>query len=153
MRPHHEGRRPVVTSWPVAGWGIFAALGGLLCLVTPPFLTHSGPANPGYGYPLIPWFAIAFANLAFTHTFVCMSVLGAVLGYAQPRSWLIAGCLTVSLPFFMHAVNVVHDWTIDATSHNLFPFEFLILSLFGIPAVVGALAGSFLGAWSRERRH
>jgi len=51
----------------------------------------------------------------------------------RPWLWL--------LPAVLNAVNILHDWTRDATSHNLFPFEFLIYAFICLPALVGALLG------------
>lgn len=135
-----------VDSVPDAGKVIVAVLGGLACLAVPPTLLHSANANPVYGHPLIPWFAKVFANIHFTPTLWSMAVLGFFLGYAQPRPWALSCCLTVVLPLLLHAANVLHDWTIDPTSHNLFPFEFAVLFVLGMPVVVGGWAGSVLGA-------
>src|SRR4051794_5786086 len=87
------------TRWPlVVGWGIFAAVAGLCCVVLPPHLTPRATVHLSYGHPLVPWFANAFANLSFVPTLSAMFVLGAILGLAQPRWWLLLSCLTVVLP-------------------------------------------------------
>lgn len=139
---------PIQTSgtpwnWVIA-WGIVAAIAGLLCVAVPPFL-FPGANHPAYGHPLIPWFAIAFANLHVMATMPSLFVLGMVLGVAQPRQWLLLGCLTISLPTVLNAINILHDWTIDPTDHNLFPFEFVILAFVGSPALLGTFLGSRIG--------
>jgi hypothetical protein len=133
------------TKWmPVVGWGVFAAVAGLGCLVLPPHLIPGGIVNPSYGHPLIPWFASAFANFSFVLTLTLLFVLGAVLGLAQPRWWPLSCCLTVSLPMVLNDINIRHDWTIDPTSHNLFPFEFAILMFFALPALAAGMLVSLV---------
>ncbi len=122
-------------------WCAFAAIGGVCSLVLPPYLTEGGLQRPAYGWPLIPWFAIAWANLRATVSMGCFFVLGFTLGIARPRRWLLLAAVAMVLPAVLNAVNILHDWTRDATSHNLFPFEFLIYAFICLPALVGALLG------------
>ncbi|MSO23884.1 MAG: hypothetical protein EXQ58_11720 [Acidobacteria bacterium] len=105
-------RKPA-TRWAFLGWGIFAAVAGLCCVVLPPHLTPGAMVNPSYGDPLIPWFGSAFANLSFVPTLSAMLVLGAVLGLGQPRWWPLLVCLTVPLPLLLWGINFVHDVTND----------------------------------------
>jgi hypothetical protein len=72
-------------------------------------------------------------------------VLGIAAGLVQPRRWLLLGCLTVSLPPVLNAINIIRDWTIDPTDHNLFPFEFAILAFVSLPVLLGAFIGSKIG--------
>jgi hypothetical protein len=144
-----QSQKPAMR-WPLVGaWGIFAAVAGLLCVVLPPHLIPGAIVNPSYGYPLVPWFASAFANLSFVPTLSAMLVLGAVLGLAQPRWWPLLGCLTVSLPLLLWGINFVHDVTIDSTGHNLFPFEIAILMFFALPALAAGGLGSLI-RWAAQ---
>jgi len=139
------------TRWSlVVGWGTFAAIAGLCCVVLPPHLAPGAIVNPSYGYPLVPWFASAWANLTFVPTLFSLFVLGTVLGLAQPRWWPLSSCLTVSLALLLTGINIVHDWTIDATSHNLFPFEIAIVLFFASPALAGGSLGSLI-RWAIQR--
>lgn len=141
---HEQSQKPA-TRWPlVGGWGIFAAVAGLCCVVLPPHLTPGAMVHPSYGHPLVPWFASAFANLSFVPTLSAMFVLGAVLGLAQPRRWRLLGCLTASLSMLLWGINFVHDGIIDPTSHNLFPFEIAILIFLALPALAAGGLGSLI---------
>ena len=122
-------------------WCAVAAIGGVGTLVLPPYLTEGGLQRPAYGWPLIPWFALAWANLRPTVSIGCFFVLGLTLGIAQPRRWFLLAGVAMALPAVLNAVNILHDWTRDATSHNLFPFEFLIYAFICLPALIGALLG------------
>ena len=132
-------------------WCAFAAIGGVCSLVLPPYLTKGGLQQPAYGWPLIPCFAIAWANARTTASMVCFFVLGFTLGIAQPRRWLLLAGVAMALPPALLAINILYDWTHDATSHNLFPFEFLIYAFICLPALVGALLG-FLSRRLFQRR-
>ncbi|HVV02264.1 MAG TPA: hypothetical protein VHH88_12925 [Verrucomicrobiae bacterium] len=124
-------------------WGILAAIGGVCSLVLPPYLTRGGISHPAYGWPLVPWFAAAWANQRATDSMICFFVLGFTLAIAQPRRWFFLAVVAMALPAILNGVNILHDWTHDATSHNLFPVEFLIYAFICLPAVVGAILGYF----------
>jgi len=141
----HATDSPSITPQLIA-WCVFAAIGGVCSLVLPPYLTSGGLPQPAYGWPLIRWFALAWANVHVTVSMVCFFVLGLALGVAQPRWWWLLAVAAVALPPVLLAINVLQDWTRDATSHNLFPFEFLIYAFVSLPALVGA----FLGFLSRR---
>jgi hypothetical protein len=130
-------------------WAIMAAVAGLGCVVVPSYLLAGAKAHPAYGHPLIPWFAIAFANLHVVATMSSFFVLGMAFGVAQPRRWLLLACLAVSLPPLVNAINIIGDWTVDPTDHNLFPFEFAILAFISFPV----LPGTFLGSKIRRVIH
>jgi hypothetical protein len=66
---------------------------------------------------------------------------GITLGNARPRWWLLLAGVAILSPSVLLAVNILHDWTHDATSHNLFPFEFLMYAFISLSALVGALLG------------
>jgi hypothetical protein len=123
---------------------LLAAVGGLCCVVLPPYLIHGGLANKAYGWPVITWFALAFANLRYLHSMIALFVLGALLGLMRPRQWWLLGCLTISLPCVFNSINMIHDCNVNPTSHNLWPFEFAFLMSMGIPPFAGAFLGSRL---------
>lgn len=96
--------------------------------------------------------AVAWPPLALTPigTFIHDPHLTWVEGWrrfdvSQPRRWLLLGCMVVSLPPVLNAINIIRDWTIDSTSHNLFPFEFAMLAFVSLPALPGAFLGSRIG--------
>ena len=143
---------PRSTSPQIIALCVFAAIGGGCSLVLPPYLTSGGLSQPAYGWPLIPWFAVAWANQRATVSMVCFLVLGFTLGIAQQRRWLLLAAVAMALPAVLNAVNILNDWRHDATSHNLFPFEFLFYAFICLPALVGAVLG-FLSRrlWQRLR--
>jgi hypothetical protein len=122
-------------------WCVIAAMGGLFSLVLPPYLTKGGVPQAAYGWPLIPWFALAWANVRMTASMASFFVLGLALGAAQPRRWWLLGLMAMVVSPVLLTVNILHDWIHDPTSHNLFPFEFLIYVFICLPTLVGAFIG------------
>ena len=54
-------------------------------------------------------------------------------------TWMIAGaCVS-------HLVVITWDVRLDPTSHNLLPFEFIVLAVMALPAYLGIAAGNALG--------
>ena len=133
-------------------WCLVAAIGGVCSLVLPPYLTRDGLPQPAYGWPLIPCFAIAWANVRFTVSMLCYLALGVILGIAHSRRWWLLALASAALSPVLLAVNILHDWRHDATSHNLFPFEFLMYGFICAPAFAGAFVGFlFRRLLQRER--
>jgi hypothetical protein len=122
-------------------WCALAAIGGVCSLVLPPYLAKNGLHRPAYGSPLIPWFALAWTNVRVAMSMVWFFVLGLILGIAQPRWWLLLAGAAVALPPVLLAINILHDWTRDATAHNLFPFEYLMYAFICGPVFIGAVLG------------
>ena len=96
-----------------------AAVAGLICVVLPPYLVRGALTRPAYGVPLIPRFAVAFANIwsCWRISMISSFLIGVGLGYARPRSWLPLSCLTVSLAAILNTANVIHDAMRDRSSH------------------------------------
>src|SRR5262249_60849428 len=94
----------------VAAWGVIAALLGLACFVAPAWLFPVAGRKP-YGHPLFPWFEAAVATMGWP-TMALFFVAGAVVAFAQPRAWALLGCLTLSLPLVLQAINIDPDITI-----------------------------------------
>jgi len=139
--------------WPaIVGWGIFAALAGLCCWVLPPYLIPGSIVNSAYGHPLMPWFEVAMANGSFATIATPLFVVGVVIGAGQPRFWPFSCSCTMSLVFLLHAINMAHDWTIDATSHNLWPFEVVGLAVWSLPALAGGGIGCLARRAIQHRR-
>jgi hypothetical protein len=145
--PHVGGMSaflPPARPLPLFCWGVFAVLAGLAAFALPPFVIPAQLSAPAYGHPLIGWFALAFANLSFATTWFIQAWLGLLLGLVQPRyGWLLAA-FTALLPVLLNAANVVHDCLRSPTSHNLWPFEFVILLIAAFPAFPTALFGTWI---------
>ena len=109
--------------WPIA-WLVLAAIGGVCCVALPPYLLEGAMTE------------------RWKVSMVCVFVLGLALGTAQPGRWLQLSGAAAALPAALLAIKIVYDLTRDATSHNLFPFEFLILGFICLPVWVGAFFGS-----------
>src|SRR2546422_800755 len=89
-------------------WGIFATIGGVCSLALPPYLTKGGLPQPAYGWPLIPWFAVAWANARVTDSMICFLVLGFILGVAQSRRWVLFAGMAMALPPVLLVINILH---------------------------------------------
>jgi hypothetical protein len=133
-------------------WSVVAAVAGVCSLILPPYLTAGGLSHPAYGWPLIPWFSLAFANVRFTVSAICFFVVGVIFGAAQPARWRILALAATIVPPLLLAMTIQHDWKHDPTSHNLFPFELAIYGVLASPAWIGAYLGSWFNrVWQRRR--
>ncbi len=123
-------------------WSVVAAGAGLACFVLPAYLFPGDGVKRTYGYPLIPWFAFAYANLRPISSMTAFALTGLALGLVQPRRWLQLSLVSLILPPMLNSINIAHDWTFDATSHNLFPFEFAFIAFISLPVLPGAFLGN-----------
>ncbi len=134
-------------------WFAFAVVGGICSFVLPPYLVEGGVTQPAYGWPLIPWFAIAAANRQISLSMASFFLLGLTLGITQSRRWYLLPAVAMASPLLLHCINILHDWTRDSTSHNLFPLEFLFYGFICLPALLGAILGfSSRRLWLRKKR-
>ena len=131
------------------GWCAVALAGGVCCLALPPYFAPNGLPTRAYGWPLIPWFAHAWANMRMSSA-VFYFVLGLALGLAHPRRWWLLGFAVMLGAPILLGINILHDWRHDPTSHNLFPFEFLICGALSAPAFLGVLLGFLLRLLSKR---
>jgi hypothetical protein len=92
-----------------------------------PFLTYSQRNRVG-----VNWVAFALG------TFVAGIALGII---ARAHPFRASMCMIATI-CVLHFVRIIIDWSSDATTHNLFPFEFaLILFCSVVPALAGAAIG------------
>lgn len=125
-------------------WSVVAAGAGLACFVLPAYLFSGDGVKRSYGHPLIPWFAFAYANLRPISSMTAYALTGLAVGLVQPRRWLQLSLVSLILPPMLKSINIAHDWTFDATSHNLFPFEFVVIAFISAPVLPGAFLGSLI---------
>ena len=125
-------------------WVIVAAVAAIGCVVLPPYLVRGSVEHSAYGWPLFPWFAVAYANLRVLSTMCCFFGLGIALGIAQPRWWPLLCLSALGSPIVLNGINMVHDWTRHPTSHNLWPFEVVAFVFICSPVLVGGLLGFLL---------
>lgn len=125
----------------IVEWGFFAALAGACCWILPPYLIPGAMTEPAYGHPLMPWFEVAMANGSLANTAILLFVVGVVIGACHQQFWPFSCGCTMSLVFILHAINMAHDWTIDPTSHNLWPFEVVGLAFWILPSLAGGGLG------------
>ena len=133
-------------------WGAVAAIAGLIGLISPAYLTYDFWRHPNWvASTAVPWFAAAMHNMSFVGSVMGLLLVGALLGWVRPASWRMLSSLMLCLPMVLTAINFLYDVARDPTSHNLWPFEFLLITFFILPARLGAYFGSRLGTWQRER--
>src|SRR5436853_283001 len=86
---HTRDSRPVPPQ--LIAWCVFAAIAGVCSLVLPPFLAKSGLSQPAYGWPLIPWFALAWANVRIAASAICFFCVGCSSGHGAAPTMVALG--------------------------------------------------------------
>jgi len=76
---------------------------------------------------------------------VGMVVVTAFLNFGKHRTFAIAAIVWLGM-VAAHTLVLIAEMSRDPTSHNLWPFEYLSILLFGIPALLGATAGRLADA-------
>lgn len=122
---------------------VAAALGGIASVIAPYVAVHGLGGH--YTAPLFPLLRNAWELLEPAPTLVLVAVLGAALGFAEPRAWPLLGLSTALL----FPVAAIFEMAADSGSHNLWPIEF---ALYAVLIAVPATCGSFLGSLARRKR-
>jgi len=116
-----------------AAYFLIAAISGMLGVV---LLGHiAGDIIPRH--TLIPFVSKGIWDANPFYTIVWLVIVGLVLGYYRPERWFLGGIATVSL----FPVFTLVEITLSPTSHNLWPFEFLVDAVLALPAIFAALIG------------
>lgn len=79
-------------------------------------------------------------SASFVLGLVLHFVIGIIPGFVDGKRWW----LWAAAPLYYPTLRIWIDTAIDPTSHNLWPFEIIILSFYAALVLLGALFGGFL---------
>lgn len=82
---------------------------------------------------------------AFVGTLVALFLVSAVLNFGAQRTFAVAAMVWAGMSA-AHTLVLIAETSRDATSHNLWPFEYLSILLLVLPALIGAAVGRFADA-------
>ena len=103
-----------------------------------PILFIEGMEVGGKENSIVSIVSYIFEECIFVPTIVLLFVAGFILGVMGPRIWWLLGLLTM----LIFPVAASYEMQNFLTSHNLWPFEFLLFGFFTIPAIIGAFFSS-----------
>jgi len=112
---------------------VITALSGFGAFIAPIVL------DPPAAWPQAPLFPIvreAVENVR-PGSFIALAIVGLLAGVLASAHWVLLGLAAVVL----FPLCTIAEMIADPTSHNLFPFEFVMYAVFSIPAVVAAGLG------------
>jgi hypothetical protein len=110
---------------------VLAPLLGLSAMVLPVLLRAGGPLHDA---PLFPLLRTAVERVGLPQL-VLLFTTGVVLGLLSTAPALLLGLAAVSLL----PLAAIAEMIKDPTSHNLFPFEFMMYALYGLVVVGGVV--------------
>jgi len=107
----------------------------------------------GYPYWQIPYAKVSLPNTLYGMGLVVVGVFAAAaraIGKARILSVILAVGAAVPAPIL---ARIAADTAKDPTSHNLWPFEFIIAAVIGVLcSTVGTIVGSLPAIFSRHNR-
>jgi len=128
---------------PVAVIGGFELGGSLLGAHSSTLLYEYGPPSfSGY-------FEWATMNFGIGY----LAVLGVAFGWFQPRlpQWVFMAGVAWATTLAFYIFCLFHDFSLRPTSHNLWPFEILVVTPIASITFGGGYAGSRARAWAAKR--
>lgn len=79
-------------------------------------------------------------------------IVPAILNFGSKLTLRLAAAILAGMAV-PHTLVLIREISVDPTSHNLWPFEYILLGLFVVPALLGGAAGRFAGqAWAAGNR-
>lgn len=104
------------------------------------------PPAGSYDAPLFPLLRTAIETIGLEQLGLLL-LAGVLLGFVtQKRMWLLGLAAIAPLP-----VAAVLEMLVDPSSHNLFPFEFLLYGLYSLIVVAGLVAARMIRRAVRSR--
>jgi len=107
------------------------------------FLLSTAAGAGLYLWAYHPWLPYSMRERSQTGTGMLMVMAGAfacglLLGRGEHQVRYLIAAAFLGAMWLANAVVIAADWHFDPTSHNLLPFEFIILAFLGSPAFLGA---------------
>lgn len=123
---------------------LLIAILGLLSILVPALLNSD---LKQYEAPLFPWLRTALEGISM-YSFALLFISGAIVKYvSEPSFWKIGFMSMVLFP-----IATILEIIVDSTSHNLFPFEFILYAVYATPAIVGAFFSHKLNGFIQRKR-
>jgi hypothetical protein len=122
---------------------LLSAAAGFVAFLAPVIL------DPPKAWPVAPLFPVVRETVEHVHpaSFVAVALVGLLAGFLGRANWAILGLGTMALL----PLCTIAEIAADSTSHNLFPFEFVMYAVFALPAVGAAGLGRIARARLRPR--
>jgi len=114
---------------------------GTLAWVLPPHVL--GRIVEHYPETTWTWLGDGVWNIQGTMSMLICLIIGFVYGLLFPKNWY----LSILATWWVVPLNVILDVTQFPTSHNLWPFEVIILAIFNIPTALAAWLGKRVNRW------
>lgn len=107
-----------------------ASILGVMSIVLPTFFL---PDLKQYDSPLFPLIKTGIEGISiWSFGLLLLSGFGVKL-WSKLSGWKI-GLTTMAL----FPIMVIFEMIVDSSSHNLFPFEFILYAVYSVPAMIGA---------------
>jgi hypothetical protein len=116
---------------------ILSPLLGFLAFVLPVAMTK-GVELEKNGSILILFINSIYENVLIIPTAILLFICGVILGAISRRFRWLNGIMTI----LIFPAVALYEMLVSPTSHNLWPLEFIICSLFSMPAILGSYIGN-----------
>lgn len=91
----------------------------------------------GHSSSILQFVIYSYKNVEFFPTMALLAMSGIIIGFLTKRLCVFLGMSSI----LVFPSVAIYEMVRDPTSHNLWPFEFVIYFAFSIPAIVGACVG------------
>jgi len=116
---------------------------GILSIILPVFIL--GDLKP-YESPLFPLLRTGIEGIS-KYSFLFLLLSGFIVKlFTDVSSWKI-GLMSMAL----FPLAAICEMIADATSHNMFPFEFIFYGFFTIPAIIGAYTSQLIKSFIKAK--
>ena len=123
---------------------VMAMVGGFIAIVAPVYIADPDARE----LDLRELAGHSIEELRFVPTLILLFIVGVILGAVWGRLPGVIGCGTVGFYFLNLGVDLFFLFSgfdeLASNSHNLWPFELVILAVFCVPGFIGALVGIYL---------
>lgn len=124
-----------VSSATIVAFTVFPLV-GFVCFLVPQLFAKDIDLT-AHSSGIVELVTYSYKKVVLLPTMILLALSGLIIGFSAKRRCVFLGLSSV----LVFPTVAIYEMLIDSSSHNLWPFEFIIYFAFSIPAIIGACIG------------
>lgn len=136
-----SNKKPIGSSNTIVAFAVFPLV-GFACFLLPQLLIKDIDLT-GHSSSILQLVTYSYKKVVFLPTMALLAMSGIIIGFLTRRLCVLLGMSSI----LIFPSVAIYEVLRAPSSHNLWPFEFVIYIAFSIPAILGACVGKKIAEW------